>query len=229
MGDPRGAERKARQRKCKLNMWQFLVWGVFWGLAGTSLSLGRPRASSTCHVPRFLPPLCAPASLQAVKDKSYLRAELHNLFGRAIFTRDRSFLPFPVQSHEEWSHHVCESRVTLEWVTPGQLPSGTAVEPQAGLSRGRMLRPICRAIDPCGWGGAAGGMRGLQSSLPCRAKEPSTQGTWSSKVLNPLQGQRPHGECPGLHHCLSQGAFPDVRPDPLIMQSLYIWTKDWMI
>lgn len=110
MGDPRGAERKARKRKRKLNICQSLVLGVFWGLASTSYGWRRLRASSACDLPWFLPSLCTRAFLPAVKGKGHFRVELHNLFGRAIFTGDRSLIRFPVRSHEESSCHICESR-----------------------------------------------------------------------------------------------------------------------
>lgn len=64
-------------------------------------------------------------------------------------------------------------------------------------------------------------MGGLQSSLPCRAWQAQTQGTLSSKVLNPLRGWRAHGDCPRLHHSLSKGAFPNVHPEPLLLGHLY--------
>lgn len=95
MGDPRDAERKGRKRKCKLSTCQSVILGISWGLARTSLPSGM----------------------------GLFRVELHNLSGRADFTRHHSLTRFLVWSHGESSCHICESR------TAGRAaPSGAAAE-----------------------------------------------------------------------------------------------------
>lgn len=136
MGDPRGAKRKARKRKCKLSICQSVILGVSRGLASTSHGWRRLRASSTCDLPWFLPSLCTCTFLPAVKGKGHFTVEFHNLFGRAIFTRDCSLIHFPVRSHEESSCHICESRMAGRAAQTG----AAARRNGCGATAGRNLR-----------------------------------------------------------------------------------------
>lgn len=110
MEDPRGAEGKASKRKCKLSVCQSPILSVS-GAWLAPLTAGKGQGALLPALPWFLPSHCTQAFLPALKDKGHFRAELYNLFGRAIFSRDCSLIHFPVQSHEEPSCHIYESRM----------------------------------------------------------------------------------------------------------------------